>query len=403
MHLDAVQNFAPLPPHYSILHIQPKKILEELNLALGRLVRNRYTEYLPSLGGFIVAQDRSVKSLPGFVVYNITDGIMATDISGWFSRWLSGNLTWSSPTLHISSVQSNNTGNLGQVGTLLLGIMVLVPTLAIKAAAAVIRDWCGFANEVSMLVSVIVRRIVVGQNIKALDEGAENVVATSTEVVKTYCSTPDSYTVAICLPRTVLLKRFFTNPRPPNRSLYSLTKTIGWVSFACHFITIGMSRLFVQKLSVALLLIALVLVIFAKRISDDEDIIRSWLNLGGFSDDIDEFLAAMFTSENDPGPLDLQLNITPPLDISSSTRTTDGPPSLGTLEADLSFLVSQQDCINFSLLSLPPASGSELNDLHTNLSFQQPMPASAAVEFQEKQSQYNLSRESLTLRATQKT
>jgi len=60
----------------------------ELDLTLGSLVRNRLTEFLPVLAAFVVAGDNITKAIPGFTVYNITDGIVATDVAGWFARWL---------------------------------------------------------------------------------------------------------------------------------------------------------------------------------------------------------------------------------------------------------------------------------------------------------------------------
>jgi hypothetical protein len=274
MYLPILKNWSPF--RIDALGLVTLLGVDELNIALGRLVRNRYTEYLPLLGGFIVAQDRIVKPLPGFVVYNITDGVMATDVAGWFSRWLSVNLTWSSTTLHISSRRSN-AGNLRQMGSLLPALMALFPTLAITGLAATIGDWWGFANTLSMLFSVFVRSTVVGQNRKALNMAAAKAITSSTEEVKTYWSTPDGHTVTIYLPRMVLLNCFLTNPRPPKELLYNLTQTIGWIAFGCHVITLGMATLVIQIISVTLLLVASVLV--ARRIGDDEDSIGSWLKI----------------------------------------------------------------------------------------------------------------------------
>jgi len=61
---------------------------QELDIAIGRLVTNHFTEYLPLLGAYIIAGESITKPIPGFVLYNITDGICATDVTGWFARWL---------------------------------------------------------------------------------------------------------------------------------------------------------------------------------------------------------------------------------------------------------------------------------------------------------------------------
>lgn len=241
---------------------------DELNLAIGRLARNKYTEYLPLLGGYIIAQNSVVKPIPGFTVYNISDGIMATDVTGWFARWLTcQEFTWASTTLYISGLQMNSkpVSLAEEVGGLVLGIITLLPILTFAVAMG---DWWGFANTLSMLVSVVVRRIIIGQNRHALDRATQGAIAKSPEMVKTFWTMPDGHTVTIKLPRGILMDCLLTTPRPPNPTLYSLTRIAAWIGFGCHVITLGMATLFCQMLSVALLLSATVLV--ASRIGDDE-------------------------------------------------------------------------------------------------------------------------------------
>lgn len=248
---------------------------EELNLAIGRLARNKYTEYLPLLGGYIIAQNSITKPIPGFTVYNISDGIMATDVTGWFARWLTcQDLTWASTTLHILGVQGKLVAWAEEAATSLLGIITLLPILAF---ALVIGDWWGFTNTISMLVSVVVRRIIVGENRRSLDIATDKALSKSAEIVKTFWTMPDGSTVTIMLPRGILMGCLLTTPRPPNPRLYNATRTAGWIGFGCHVITLGMATLFCQMLSVALLLIATVLV--ARRIGDDEYRIGSRLQI----------------------------------------------------------------------------------------------------------------------------
>lgn len=248
---------------------------EELNLAIGRLARNKYTEYLPLLGGYIIAQNSIVKPIPGFTVYNTSDGIMATDVTGWFARWLTcQDLTWASTTLHILGVQGEPVSWIQEAGTSVLGIITLLPILAF---AAVMGDWWGFANTISMLISVVVRRIVVGENRRALDRATEKALSIPVEIVKTFWTMPDGSTVTITLPRGVLKGCLLATPCPPNPRLYNATRMAGWIGFGCHVITLGMATLFCQMLSVALLLSATVLV--ARRIGDDEYHIGSRLQI----------------------------------------------------------------------------------------------------------------------------
>ena len=61
---------------------------EEVNQSVGHLQRRRYTEYLPLLAAFVIAGNRFTAEQPGFVIYNLTDGITSTELKGWFTRWL---------------------------------------------------------------------------------------------------------------------------------------------------------------------------------------------------------------------------------------------------------------------------------------------------------------------------
>jgi hypothetical protein len=264
--------------------------VDELNLAIGRLARNSFTEYLPLLGGYIIANNSFVKPTPGFSVYNITDGIMATDVTGWFARWLTcQQLTWSSTTIRISGV-SRRTAQVGkEFISSLIGLVTLAPVLVFTC---IMGDWWGFANTLSMLISVVVRRIVVGQNRLALDKATENAVAMSVDTVKTFWTLPDGKAVTIIAPRGILIGCLLTTPRPPNPRLYNYSRILGWIGFGCHVITLGMATLFCQLLSVTLLLTATTIV--AKRVGDDEYRIGSNLYIERRDSEGRDFRAAAY-------------------------------------------------------------------------------------------------------------
>jgi hypothetical protein len=61
---------------------------EEMDISIGRLVPSAYLNFLPLLGAFIVAGNRFTKKQSGFTIYNVSAGIMTTEVAGWFSRWL---------------------------------------------------------------------------------------------------------------------------------------------------------------------------------------------------------------------------------------------------------------------------------------------------------------------------
>lgn len=249
---------------------------EELNLAVGRLVRNRLTENFPVLAAYIVANNTLSKPLSGFVIYNITDGIVATDMTPWFARWLTcAKVSYSSTSLVISV--SNNpkaTPLYADIFPGLLGGTVLVGFMAL---AVITGDWWGFVNCVAMAVSVIVRRLVVNQLCQGIDNQVGNINTDPSSVVKCFCTLPDGSGVTLILEREILVQCLLSEPRPPSPGLYEVSRVIGWVAFGCHVLALGMACLLNQILSVLLLLVTTVLVV--RRIGDSETRIASRLQL----------------------------------------------------------------------------------------------------------------------------
>ena len=74
---------------------------KEMDIALGSLVPN-WAEMLPSFGLYVLANNDTLKLQSGFTLCNVTDGIAATDISSWFTRWLmSSPLTYAATTIRL--------------------------------------------------------------------------------------------------------------------------------------------------------------------------------------------------------------------------------------------------------------------------------------------------------------
>ena len=59
---------------------------DQVSTAIGSLQRRRYTGALPLLAAFVLAGDRFTSIEPGFTLYNVTDGLTSTVMSGWFTR-----------------------------------------------------------------------------------------------------------------------------------------------------------------------------------------------------------------------------------------------------------------------------------------------------------------------------
>ena len=246
----------------------------ELDLCIGRLVRNRLTEGLPVLAAYIVASNSITKPIPGFVLYNISDGILATDITGWFARWLlHQNFTFASSTVSIT-LNQRPASKWDEFSAYIVGSLAIGPILVL---AILMGDWWGLVNGLSMLISVLVRRTVVGQNRAALDLAASRGKDRSKEMVKTFWTLPTGTAITILAPRGIILDCLLTTPRPPHPRLYSLMRALGWLGFGCHVISLGMASLVSQLLSVSLLLAVTVLVVYA--VGDEEAHIGSQLLL----------------------------------------------------------------------------------------------------------------------------
>ncbi|KAI9850784.1 MAG: hypothetical protein M1830_006959 [Pleopsidium flavum] len=168
----------------------------EVDLTVGRLVYNRYTEYTPILAGFIIAGDNITKPVPGFTLYNITDAILATDVTGWFARWLTcQDLSWNSSTLHISVNRHQRSTLTDEFCSIIIAVSIMVPLLLMTGLT---HDWWGVTNAISMLVSVLVRCMLVKQNRAAIDRAVlDGLNMSSAMSMRLVASSSNAYSQAL--------------------------------------------------------------------------------------------------------------------------------------------------------------------------------------------------------------
>ncbi|KAI1090690.1 hypothetical protein F5B19DRAFT_461892 [Rostrohypoxylon terebratum] len=201
---------------------------EEMNTAVGTLTQSWVTDWLPFLGSYTVANNQIVKPIQGFVLYNITDGIVATDVCGWFTRWLvSYPITYSATTITLRTDGSPMSADRRAIA-LGLGVLSMLPLLIL---AVLIEDWWAVVNIVALIISVAIRQQVLGQLRNSIDQAANSV------------------------PRTAIVKTLLTDPRPVNREWYSDMRMIGWLAFGVHAISLGMSTLVNQICCVFILVL----------------------------------------------------------------------------------------------------------------------------------------------------
>ena len=119
----------------------------EMDEALGGLVR-----YLSLLGAFVIAGNDIVKPIPGFTLYNVSDGIQATDIAGSVVGSIARTFTWNSSSLHLSPIQRRGRHShfAEEVCSALFGFVTISAVIFITIF---VWDWWGFANAISILIS----------------------------------------------------------------------------------------------------------------------------------------------------------------------------------------------------------------------------------------------------------
>jgi len=263
--------------------------LDEIDRSFGCLTRSWLTDWLPYLGAHVVASNRFTLPIPGFTLYNVSDGIVATDLTGWLSRWLlTEEVTFNSTTLYISqSTQSRQI--ISEISAFAIGFCAIAP---ITVIVCILRDWWGLANVVSMAVSVAVRQYALQQNQKALGSAVAESRGDLNAPVKVFLTMPTGQAVTIIASRGTIINGLLTTPRPPNPSLYKFLRMMGWVAFACHVISLGMTCLFGQLLSVVVLIGATVLKIH--HYQDDKSCIGSALVMQRIDEPGRDFRAAAY-------------------------------------------------------------------------------------------------------------
>ncbi|KAL9615724.1 MAG: hypothetical protein Q9160_009307 [Pyrenula sp. 1 TL-2023] len=224
---------------------------EEMNRKIGRLSISRTTEFLPLVAGQVIADNSFTSSITGFKVYNITDGIYATDVVGWLSRWLlCQKLTYNATTLTIGIIPSMFAAKVKVRQAALIGFSVLAAMILL---ASIMKDWWGLVNAISLVLSVIARFGILRANREAIDIAAMNASQQSDAIIKSFWRCPDGSCVALHTTRGILTECLLTSPKPPNPEVYTLNRVIAWGAFLAHILSLGMAALPSQLLCVCVL------------------------------------------------------------------------------------------------------------------------------------------------------
>lgn len=228
---------------------------EEVSKSIGSLQRRRFSEFFPLLAGFVVAGDYFTDGQSGYALFNITAGIYTTEIKPWFTRWLSLQDDNSETTVFTFET-SPRTKTFDPIGDLIAPVLSYGVLLTLLACTVVMGDWPGIANFSAILASMGVPNFLVSQRRTATNNVAVETNPTPKKKMSTmFVTRADGRMVTIYAPFSVVQTFCIKNCDPPNPFLYHLARAVGWLFFGGHIVILGMSSLFTQLITVALLVL----------------------------------------------------------------------------------------------------------------------------------------------------
>ncbi|XDG01328.1 hypothetical protein ABKA04_000943 [Annulohypoxylon sp. FPYF3050] len=239
---------------------------ESLRQSISRLVHNGFAEYLPLLAPQIIADNTITDVVPGFTLYNITDGVLAIDLSPWWTRWLTcQSLNWNTTVLEVKASPTR------QPLVTFPWLVMLFSNAIINAIIIVIPvlldDWYGFAASVSLVVTVVSRAYIVSSLRRSID-GLVVQAESERDPVKLFLTCPDGKALTIRTTRGIATNILLTSPRPRHRLAYQLFQGVQWVALGVLVVSLGSASLCVQIILIGVILLATFIV--AQRYGCDE-------------------------------------------------------------------------------------------------------------------------------------
>ena len=248
---------------------------DEVNQSVGTLHHRRYTEYLPLLAAFVIAGDRFVAEQPGFVLYNLTDGITSTELQGWLTRWLMSQQVNNATTVLEWKPNKQPRSWRDSVAPLLSFILVM-PLLVITV---LVGDWYGVGNAAAIIISIVTRVYLLSQRRHARDtdagapkdpqdaemenpEKAHDTGAAAPEDAdeeppkKILCIIRSDGKMVTCKVPGSVLNTFVKHSKVKHEKLYHGARWLCWLALGVHMCILGMCSLFTQIYTVFLLVLS---------------------------------------------------------------------------------------------------------------------------------------------------
>ena len=273
-------------PWYRVLKWQPFRIdalglvtllgADEINRSVGRLVKSRYTEYMPLLGAFMFAGNQFTEAYSGHNLYNLSACIQTTDLAGWFQRWCINQQFPKGGAAVDWKVLEEAEPARSRSKTLVAFAISFLTNGMLVAFTVTQGDWWGLGNALSMVISVIVRAYLVWENRRALDDAAlDGEKKSKGTEAKFLVILADSTAIQMTAPSELIKRCFIEKPKVKNTDLYLYIRMLGWIGFGVHIISIGMSGLATQIITVFIMVVASVLTAF--KYGCDENFVGRYL------------------------------------------------------------------------------------------------------------------------------
>jgi hypothetical protein len=224
---------------------------DQVSTAIGSLQRRRYTGALPLLAAFILAGDRFTSIEPGFTLYNVTDGITTTNMSGWFTRWLMCQYTNDATTVfEWKRRQAAPDTWRTRMIAMAISCSLVMPLII---CTVLMGDWYGVANAGAIVVTIAARLYILGQHRHARDRSMmpEHGRDQKKEMVCIIMRS-DGKMATIRTTKSALSGIVKSSPLP-RLKFYHLVKQAAWIALGAHLLVLGMCTLVTQIYTVVLL------------------------------------------------------------------------------------------------------------------------------------------------------
>lgn len=239
---------------------------DEVARAIGTLSPNTLTDFMPLLGAYRIAGNHFTANEPGYTMYNLTDGLTNTELSAWFTRWLSQFVNeWVAMDLEVVEPERNLFDS-RMMASFLLGTTAHFFMIAFAVVQA---DWYGVANATGLLLATWVRNYLIYANLSEYDAKLSGLLDKPKERKKVLIVRPDGSLVVMHVELRLLLSLFGKLDPSATRffslgwhGMYTIARGIGWLAFGVHIVSIGQATLPSQLLAVAVMAFATIFTIF---------------------------------------------------------------------------------------------------------------------------------------------